>query len=322
MNLAKRDKIEVRSINQVGLVLQDLEHVADMYWRIFGIGPWVIGCVGDRDFYDRTYRGKPAYFLQKFALAQVGALEFELIEIPEGTTPHTDFLAEHGEGIQHLQYTVEQFNQINEHVNILGHQGFPLYMSGSLVNGGGVSYVDTRSALKTTWEIVKYPTEFSIPMRKFPKDDTEESPARVRVNAITQVGIVVKNLEQVMNHYSTVLGIGNWELTEFASTIQQQATYLGKPGDYTFRSALAPVGEIQLELVQPVSGDSLFIDSICEHGEGVHHLAFAVDDIEETTHNMNSEGFATLMSGRFDNHSFAYFDTRGPLKTIWKAVCP
>ncbi|MFC2024302.1 VOC family protein [Chloroflexota bacterium] len=320
MNVENQVGIQVRSINQIGMAVSDVERVVQMYWNILGIGPWTIGKAADRDFYDRIYRGKSAYFVQKYALADIGTVEFELAETQEGQTPQTDFLAEHGEGIQHLQYTVDNSSDVEEHVKILARQGFPLYMRALLPNDGSCSYVDTRSALKTTWEIVKYPEAFSSPTSRYPSNETEESPAWLKVKAIDQVGIVVKNLEDVMQSYSKILGIGPWKVVDYIPPMLRDTTYRNKPSNFTSRSATTTVGRIELELVQPLSGDNLFIDHICDHGEGIHHLGISVSNIDETIRILNREGFSTLMSGRLSNNVFAYLDTKGPLRTIFKVM--
>ena len=74
-----------------------------------------------------------------------------------------------------------------------------------------------------------------------------------------------------------------------------------------------------MELIEPVDGDNIFKDFLVEHGEGLHHLGFSVDNIAETTQVMNREGFATLMSFDSGNANVAYYDTVGSLKCIWKA---
>ncbi|GAH30429.1 unnamed protein product, partial [marine sediment metagenome] len=89
--------------------------------------------------------------------------------------------------------------------------------------------------------------------------------------------------------------------------------------NFTYWLALTMAGQVQLELAQPISGDNVYSDFMAEHGEGLHHVAFTVDDINETTQIMNKEGFPTLMSGGFSDGGFAYYDTLGPLKVTLEA---
>ena len=63
--------------------------------------------------------------------------------------------------------------------------------------------------------------------------------------------------------------------------------------------ALAQVGGVQLELVQAVDGPSIYGDWIKERGEGIHHMNFLVDDVDETVESWRKEGFPSLQSGKF-----------------------
>jgi hypothetical protein len=83
------------------------------------------------------------------------------------------------------------------------------------------------------------------------------------------------------------------------------------------------VGDVQLELVQPVEGPSIYRDWLDRHGEGLHHLNFLVDDVDETARTLARQGFPSLQSGRFgpteQKGAYNYIDIR-PLRTIWEPV--
>jgi len=133
------------------------------------------------------------------------------------------------------------------------------------------------------------------------------------------IAIAVSNLEVAIDGYRNILGIVAWELIEVKPPILHKQIYLGKPADFTYKLAFVKIGPIQLELVQPVSGRNAYSDFLAEHGEGLHHIGYTVDDIEETTLSMNKQGFATLMSGGFLDGGFAYYDTVDSLKCILEA---
>ena len=83
------------------------------------------------------------------------------------------------------------------------------------------------------------------------------------------------------------------------------------------------MGNVQLELVQPVDGPSIYRDWIDTHGEGLHHINFLVDDVDETAGVLVGEGFPSLQSGKFgpkeENGAFNYIDIE-PLRSIWEPV--
>jgi len=309
----KSARVKVKEINQIAIVVKDVQTVAENYWNILGIGPWDIYAWEAPLVYDRTYHGKPSWAREKIALAQVGGVQLELCQPVDGDSVYQDFLMEHGEGLHHLNFLVDD---VDETAEILIKEGFPSLKSERFRDNGAVNYIDIKP-LRAIWEAVHGRSIAAEPTR-YP-DTAEVSPAKVKVKAIAQLGIVVKNLEEVMKNYWNILGIGPWDILELVPPALHHQTYHGKPSDFMIRVVFAPAGQAQLGLLQPVSGDNIYSDFIAKHGEGLHHLRFTVDDINETTKIMNNEGFSTLMSGKVSDGGFAYYDTGHALKCIWEA---
>ena len=79
------------------------------------------------------------------------------------------------------------------------------------------------------------------------------------------VGIAVRDLEAAMALFHDVFGVPLGEVVEMA--------------DQGVRATLLPLGQTRLELLQPLSPESPVGRFIERRGEGLHHLAFNVDDI-------------------------------------------
>jgi hypothetical protein len=83
------------------------------------------------------------------------------------------------------------------------------------------------------------------------------------------------------------------------------------------RLALADVGGVQWELLQPLEGDSIYTEFLAQKGEGLHHVALIVDDYEKTVAALGKEGIGILMSGDIQGgRSYAYLDTERDLGAI------
>jgi methylmalonyl-CoA/ethylmalonyl-CoA epimerase len=143
---------------------------------------------------------------------------------------------------------------------------------------------------------------------------------RAGVKEIAHVAIVVRNLEETMRRYWEVLGIGPWEICDAKPPVLHGQYYDGKPADFTYRLAFARVGSTSLELVQPLSGRSSYSDFLEKHGEGLHHIGFAVASTQDTTRALNQAGCRPIMGGGFKDGAFVYYDTEGALKCVWEAV--
>ena len=96
-------KLRLPATSQLGFVVRDTDETARYYEQVFGVGPWSI-MVGETT--DCTNRGKPATIRGKIGVTQVGPVQFELIQILEGESIHSEFLRERGEGLHHVGFHV------------------------------------------------------------------------------------------------------------------------------------------------------------------------------------------------------------------------
>jgi len=151
----------------------------------------------------------------------------------------------------------------------------------------------------------------------------QTSPAKVKVKGINQVCIVVKDVQKVVENYWNILGIGPWDIYSWEAPLVYNRKYHGKPAWSREKLALTQVGGVQLELAEPIDGDSAYRDFLMEHGEGLHHLNFLVDDVDKTTEILAKQGFPSLDSGHFGpteyNGAFSHIDIK-PLRAIWEPV--
>ncbi len=136
---------------------------------------------------------------------------------------------------------------------------------------------------------------------------------------ISQVGIIVRDLEATMERCWRILGIGPWKVyTSKAPPVK--CTYQGEAIDYEARIAIAQAGPVLLELIQPISGESTYKDFLDRHGEGVHHIAVDVPNMDEAYAPLKERGIGLLQSGDGTGASrdgrYAYLDTQSILGTI------
>jgi methylmalonyl-CoA/ethylmalonyl-CoA epimerase len=88
----------------------------------------------------------------------------------------------------------------------------------------------------------------------------------MKLNHIEHIGIAVKSLEAAIPYYEQVLGLTCYAIEEVA--------------DQKVRTAFFKVGETKLELLESTSPDGPIGKFIEKKGEGIHHIAFAVNDLE------------------------------------------
>lgn len=143
-----------------------------------------------------------------------------------------------------------------------------------------------------------------------------EKAEKVNINKVLQVCVVVKDLQKSMETYWNVFGIGPWKIITFQPPALRNATMRGKPEAFTMKLGLAQIGNLQWELIQPLTGNSTYKEFLDKHGEGLHHVAVDVGDYDQAIALMQKHGIGILMSGQMPADSFAYMDTEKVLGTI------
>ena len=124
---------------------------------------------------------------------------------------------------------------------------------------------------------------------------------------IDHVGVTVVDLEKSIAHYQS-LGIGPFE--PLHTTLYDRQLYGKFVDDTKALVRVAKIGQVEFELVQPVSGESVHKEFLEKHGEGVSHLGFFVDDLDGEVTKLVAKGFKVVTSGKFvGGGGLAYLDT-------------
>lgn len=100
------------------------------------------------------------------------------------------------------------------------------------------------------------------------------------MDKIEHIGIAVKNLEVGNSLYEKLLGVPHYKIEEVASE--------------GVRTSFFKTGPNKIELLEATNDDSAIAKFIEKKGEGIHHIAFAVENIVEEMERLKNEGFIIL----------------------------
>jgi hypothetical protein len=153
-------------------------------------------------------------------------------------------------------------------------------------------------------------------------EDKNRPVVDVKGKKIVQIGIVVGDAPKTAKRYSEIFGIGPWSFLDINPT---EAILNDKPlgdVDSSIRIALAHLGNIQIELLQPLYGPSTHMDFLQERGEGVHHISFGrVEDHDRIVSGLKKHGVGIEMQGLLGGAvRFTYMATQKMLGTIFEVV--
>ena len=96
------------------------------------------------------------------------------------------------------------------------------------------------------------------------------------IKRITEVGVVVADLEQASQLLEHLFDADVGETV----TVER----------YTMHYRMCRVGKVDFELMAPTGDTGVIADFLAKSGEGLHHIAFAVDDIKDTMGTLTKKG--------------------------------
>ncbi len=141
---------------------------------------------------------------------------------------------------------------------------------------------------------------------------------RFMLPKIGQIGVVVRDLDSAVKYYSEVLGIGPFRLADGRDI--PDTTYRGRHEPLKLKQAWALMGDVELELIQVLSGESTHTEFLATKGEGLHHLGFFVEDLEKELDKAKKQGIGVIQSGKIEGGGFVYLDTVGIAGVIFELV--
>ena len=97
---------------------------------------------------------------------------------------------------------------------------------------------------------------------------------------IEHIGIAVKDMDSAIRYYEDILGLKCYKIEEVA--------------DQKVRTAFFQVGQTKIELLEATAPDSPVAKFIEKKGEGIHHLAFAVQGIDEKLQEVAEKGIQLI----------------------------
>jgi methylmalonyl-CoA/ethylmalonyl-CoA epimerase len=140
--------------------------------------------------------------------------------------------------------------------------------------------------------------------------------AFVKTKTITQVAIVVKDVDKVRLEWAKFLGVEAPATSIAASHESRPTQYKGEPTDAKAKLAFFNLDNIQIELIQPLGGKSTWQEYLDSHGEGIHHIAFSVQDINGVEKQLAVQAMPTVQSGGWNGGAYSYIDASGKLGCI------
>ena len=127
-----------------------------------------------------------------------------------------------------------------------------------------------------------------------------------------QVAWVVNDIDAAETFFRDIIGIKNFAKLENLRADELEGTYMGRPANFVFHLYLAYSGGSMLELIQPVSGESIYQDYLDKNPKGgVQHIAYMVPvaNFDKAISELTAKGCKIITTLNLPIAKVAYFDT-------------
>lgn len=145
---------------------------------------------------------------------------------------------------------------------------------------------------------------------------------------LNQFCAVTKDLDKTMKTWVELFKIGPWQVMTMNNKTLRDLKVGGKLVDepFEYRVACSMVGDMQIELIQPVYGPPIYAEFIERRGEGLHHIKEKITDealLQKTIADYEAQGIKVMQTGYFFEDVHYYLDTEGASDIIFElGNCP
>lgn len=125
---------------------------------------------------------------------------------------------------------------------------------------------------------------------------------------MAQIAIVVHDIEEAGRRYAALFGLEppTPMITEPGNQVNM--TYRGSPSNAQTKLAFLQLDNLQLELIEPLGGESVWQEALDARGEHVQHIAFCVDGMERIASFLSNQNIPMVQRGDMGPGQYAYFD--------------
>lgn len=143
----------------------------------------------------------------------------------------------------------------------------------------------------------------------------------IGTNVVTQIGILVHDIDKTSAEYAKFLGVDVPQWTETDIEEKAQTKYMGQPSQARAKLAFFDIGEnLNLELIQPDHNPSTWRHDLDKNGEGFHHIAFVIKGMKEKIAVLKANGMQLLQTGEYEGGRYAYMDANDSLKLVMELL--
>ncbi len=273
-----------KQVDQVLWVVSDLENIIAQYEKLgfsqtldLGVSTVVSKTTGEKT-------------IVKLALANLGGARIVWIQPQEGKSVFSDFHALHGDGAMSMVHRSPGIRELKDETRRLDALGIGTLDDITIkTSQGSLHFVlfDTETGGKYILGLTA-----GVDGLKLYEGLSDKNRLDLKLN---QYAFAISDPAPVSEFWHKI-GLPEFQLN---NPELFETRYYGKLVDHKLIQGWQRHGSIDYEWCVPVKPPIVYADHILKHGEGIHHLAFTVNDMDKVLDDYRSCGFVVSMGGRW-----------------------
>ncbi|NWG19467.1 MAG: VOC family protein [Chloroflexi bacterium] len=133
---------------------------------------------------------------------------------------------------------------------------------------------------------------------------------------VVQVAITVPDIDAAASAWAALLGVPKPPIMITDPLEQAHTEYRGAPTPARAKLAFFRLGQVSLELIEPIDGPSTWKDGLDAHGPSLHHIAFQIKGMNEQLAILAAHGASLVQRGEYTGGRYAYVDGTARLGAV------
>lgn len=320
-------------VEQISIMVKDIDEAVRVFTDEYGIGPWIVANFGtkqgDAEFNKNAVDVKDVYlhgkyvgdYAAKIAVCDIDGFQIELLQPLDDKSLFSEYVNEVGVGGQHI--SIDNGISFEAVLGRMAVNGFPLSQIAMLDYGKEkCAFVDHMRMLGIHIELHDRPSGFEKPQIE-PEIRTVKEGVTPLFRKVNQLAFVVEDARETAKFLADQYGLGPFLMVNFGDCHDgkafipvEDAVIDGEEiGTYGVHMAACHIGDLQIELLQPVDEKDALARFLKERGPGFHHMCFELaEDYETCIKRIQDAGFIKGQTAFIDNQeTCTYTDHRALL---------
>lgn len=132
--------------------------------------------------------------------------------------------------------------------------------------------------------------------------------------------IVVRDMEKTLDNYCALFHLERPPVKWTGTPKDAHVEYRDEPSPAMAKQAFLQFGMLRLELIEPDRNPSTWREYLDRNGDCVHHVAFEVDDMQESLACLAQSGIQLIQKGDYNGGRYAYVDSEQKLAVMMELL--